>query len=454
MDELPDELVVAILSFLTINEAGRCSLVSQRWKNLWKYFSGFLDFDVYKISPRFVRGFNRDYDGDDRRFLNWVNSVLQLIESTSINGLGIRYPLIRRYSDDMDCWIAFAIEKKVEIFEIDLDYQQEPYTLTSKVFSDESAPNFSCLRDLRLTGIALTNEVMDQFLSNCPLIQNLSLEYIGGLSDLKISQKTPLLKHLAIRSCCSLENFQVVSAMNLVSCRYNGDNKSIIRFERVPPLLFELFLSGLCVNYLLKNPEEHFNYLSQMKKLKLKLQIRHDDQLIEYPPTYFGFHNLTEIELCVEGVKFKNYIRYCSLIKSAPLLRRFAVKLVLWTRDMHSRDGKLAKTYKYESTTSTTERWKHENLKLIEIENYVLCDSGLKLAFYLLDMAVSLEKMMIIINDESFPHMSIPFVSNERLQRRAQDYGARLKPKLPAGSLLQLRSISHWGHEYHMNVLK
>ena len=40
-----DEILVSILSFLTFEEAVRTSVLLHRWKHLWPFFSGSLDFD-------------------------------------------------------------------------------------------------------------------------------------------------------------------------------------------------------------------------------------------------------------------------------------------------------------------------------------------------------------------------------------------------------------------------
>ena len=43
--ELPDDILVPILSVLTLKEEGRTSVLSKRWRYLWTFTTGSLDFD-------------------------------------------------------------------------------------------------------------------------------------------------------------------------------------------------------------------------------------------------------------------------------------------------------------------------------------------------------------------------------------------------------------------------
>ena len=45
MSELPDEMIIAILSKLGIKDAAKTSTLSSRWRYMWTFFSGNLEFE-------------------------------------------------------------------------------------------------------------------------------------------------------------------------------------------------------------------------------------------------------------------------------------------------------------------------------------------------------------------------------------------------------------------------
>ena len=65
ISHLPDEIPVAISSNLSIDEAVRCSVLSNRWKYLWTFFYGYLEFSIcserirYVSEPKFVSRVNQ-----------------------------------------------------------------------------------------------------------------------------------------------------------------------------------------------------------------------------------------------------------------------------------------------------------------------------------------------------------------------------------------------------------
>ena len=81
---MPDELIVSILSFMTLKEAVRTSVLSHRWKQLWPFFTGSLDFDdpdtFWAIADR-----KKKMKGERRKFVKRVNHVLKLHQGSNID---------------------------------------------------------------------------------------------------------------------------------------------------------------------------------------------------------------------------------------------------------------------------------------------------------------------------------------------------------------------------------
>ncbi|XP_059661745.1 uncharacterized protein LOC132307888 [Cornus florida] len=84
-----------------------------------------------------------------------------------------------------------------------------------------SAAGFCSLRALRLVGVNIMGEVLENFLSNCPFLEQLGIVGTTYLVKLKIAGPSLKLKCLEISHCWHLENLEI-SAINLVSFTYWG----------------------------------------------------------------------------------------------------------------------------------------------------------------------------------------------------------------------------------------
>lgn len=77
MDEfskLPDEIVVSIVSLMTLEEAARTSVLSRRWRHIWTFTTGSLDFDnSFLLSLMESRTVENSYEEEKNRFVRWVN---------------------------------------------------------------------------------------------------------------------------------------------------------------------------------------------------------------------------------------------------------------------------------------------------------------------------------------------------------------------------------------------
>lgn len=91
--------------------------------------------------------------------------------------------------------------------------------------------------------VNVNGEVVEFFLSNCPLLQHLSVSESNELSTLKIIGPFPFLKHLEIISCHNLNSFEVCDA-NLVYLKYIGKRLQKFLLKNVPQLT-EICISGL-----------------------------------------------------------------------------------------------------------------------------------------------------------------------------------------------------------------
>ncbi|XP_074271841.1 putative F-box/LRR-repeat protein At3g58880 [Silene latifolia] len=119
ISNLPDELLVLILSFLPTWYGVRTSILSRRWRYLFT-LTDCLYFDDEPFKRR----------GDRRRFENFVYKVLELHKISPIR----KFSLVRRatYSKlHLNAWVKHAIQNGVQEihYHYDVDERELPYDL-------------------------------------------------------------------------------------------------------------------------------------------------------------------------------------------------------------------------------------------------------------------------------------------------------------------------------------
>ncbi|KAH7836013.1 hypothetical protein Vadar_031971 [Vaccinium darrowii] len=90
-------------------EAGRSSMLSHRWRNLWKLTTS-LNFDESETMWKMIRK-----PRESSKYIAWVNQVLKLHFHPSLDEFRVNYFLDGSDSCDIDEWINFAIPKRVKV---------------------------------------------------------------------------------------------------------------------------------------------------------------------------------------------------------------------------------------------------------------------------------------------------------------------------------------------------
>ena len=279
LSDLPDEIIVSILSFLKLKEAARTSVLSRRWGHLWQFTSGSLDFDDSSLQYLRKKSFFKTLPGIDRdRYVSWVNHVLQLHQAHTIDVFKVGFPLKEECNKlDIDNWILFSLRKKVKSLSLDFDpiitgSARGHYTLPTQIPHGYSL-NF--LTNLSLSYVEVTGKVLAYVLSNCPYIEALHVEASNSLVKLKSSRPLLKLKNLEILRCFSLKKIEI-SAINLFSFKYFGD-KIRLRLGDVPNLV-DVSMDGLYACDFVKKCCPISSYLSQLQTIVLKVYVEVSDK--------------------------------------------------------------------------------------------------------------------------------------------------------------------------------
>lgn len=181
--ELPDEILVNILSRLEMKEAARSCVLSPRWRNLWKLFTGSLDFDASDTMRLICYG-EKETHVEALKYRDWVNQVLDSHEGLTLERFGIAFDLGRSCSTSLDKWVDFAIAKRVRRIELNLRTRFDCYRCHYSAYTFPSwlldipfdFPSFDRLTDLCLMSVSITEEDLAYFLSTCLLLEKLSVE--------------------------------------------------------------------------------------------------------------------------------------------------------------------------------------------------------------------------------------------------------------------------------------
>lgn len=232
ISELPDERVITLVSFLPLKEAAATSILSRRWKHVWKSSTS-LNFDVkFGVGKPFLRFCRLEYekmDQESRRYVNWVDSVMETHRAPTIKQFRVCFDIDCRFTTSVNRWIEFAMNKRVHTLQLEFyretreDVYQFPHKILGleresalKLSSDSSGTpsldfcgcniRFNFLKVLHFREVDVTQDVFEYFLSNCPVLERLTLDSAENLVTVRVAGPSFALKYLALINCFGLKS--------------------------------------------------------------------------------------------------------------------------------------------------------------------------------------------------------------------------------------------------------
>ncbi|KAK6133749.1 hypothetical protein DH2020_032460 [Rehmannia glutinosa] len=236
ISQLPDDILLFILSLLPFKEAIATSILS---------------LESTKEDHKIV------LDNERRNYVRWVDHVIASHKGSSIEEFRVFFNLDKAYEKSIDGWLRFALSRKVQKLELNLteaaftrsrkdhEFYTFPYTLMFAVSDSSIDFNFKYLKKLSLNCVNVNGEALEFLLRQCPLLEHLSVSRSLDLTALKIIGPFPSFKRLEIIPCHNLNSVEIRDA-NLVHLTYRGYKIQFL-LENVP-MLVEMFIGGMITN--------------------------------------------------------------------------------------------------------------------------------------------------------------------------------------------------------------
>ena len=241
MSELPNEILISILSRLTLREAVRTSVLSKQWRYVWTYISA-LNFDA-KLNK--LSWFSPP-PGNAYKYRDWVDGVLEKLRGPNIDEFRISYDLDNTYDYIINRWIKFSLSNIVHTIDLNCSYEslsslslrsRRPFVSCRRCYVPDPYMfmKFKFLKSLSLSAVTIDDEAIACFLSNFRLLERLSIHLNVGLRNLEVVGGSLVLRHLEVVKCWNVESVEICDA-NLVSFTYDG-NMSRLFIKNVPRLV-------------------------------------------------------------------------------------------------------------------------------------------------------------------------------------------------------------------------
>ncbi|KAL6636924.1 hypothetical protein ACP70R_024496 [Stipagrostis hirtigluma subsp. patula] len=417
---LPTDILSHILSQLPINDAIRTSVLSKKWKYVWRGHTN-LTFNSATIRKHYFKNSTCDGYGvlSDKEFIARVDKVLHQHCGAGVEHLEVKHRLHNKHADHIDRWVNFAIASKTKELIIDLGgnkislsrtllcgiqrVREEPYDLPSQLFS---ADNGSCLTFLALTSVSLqlpsvfkgflnlknltlvdvsvTDEDVQCMLSRCICVEFLEIAYCRMVTSIQISHPLKQLKHLLVDTCPLLQVIDLNCSP--ITLEYTGT---------MIPLIFASTsrLTNIHIKFLTFHSALYYmvfefpSTLPSLETLTLYCAER-ERTILPRSPFKFTYLRHLRLKLVFTGEKRKtNVLDYAYLLEVAPFMEN--LELLMWMNCRHrpyrEEDGELRNRHPHQ----------HSHLKSVRISGFFGHKDQVELALHILRSSIVLEKMEI-----------------------------------------------------------
>ncbi|KAH9714295.1 F-box/LRR-repeat protein [Citrus sinensis] len=222
ISSLPPFIVHHIMSYLSAKDVAKTSILSKRWSYFRASFP-ILDFDQSDyLGTEFWDGdldildleiYAESYYEQTMKFVEFVNVTLHRFYELKLRMRKFRIFIspnqVKDLSDILDRWILEAVEHRVEDLNVDvLTKKDRLYSLPQTIFYAKSVTTLKLggfkleqpfdsmrlpfLKSLTLHYVHINEQILQKFMSECPLLEELSLFSCWGIKYICISKPLKL----------------------------------------------------------------------------------------------------------------------------------------------------------------------------------------------------------------------------------------------------------------------
>ncbi|CAN0892250.1 Aspartate--tRNA ligase 2, cytoplasmic [Linum grandiflorum] len=394
ISQLPNEVLINIVCRLNLADAIRTSVLSRSWRNLWKSAVSVLDFDasqellaIRQLHPDVAVRTLRE---KRRWYMDWVNGVVtQMQQSCSrLTKFRVSFNLPGKCNSegDIDRWLNFAISKRVESLHLSFDYEMRDFL--NYVFSEECYNHIKTpagmddirnLRSLRLSYVDVQCEILEHFIANCPVLEELVVNWSLRITKLKVvgSSHSPLrLKHLEVRYYLFLESLEIDHAPHLERLIYVGSGcLEEVRIGNCPSLVDMTLDNGFICNQTFRSLP---GCASRLVSLFVKV-----NGLRESFSDFAEHSNLERLTLQVLNGTYSSMLGLISLVNVCPRLH--TLQLFLHTSRISRRLRRRVDVVKV----------RRDSIKVVEVAGFRGYVVEYEFVEYVMEYFVGLERIVI-----------------------------------------------------------
>ncbi|KAF3441851.1 hypothetical protein FNV43_RR15766 [Rhamnella rubrinervis] len=342
LEDLPDEIIVHILSLLPLKDAAATSILSSRWRYFWRFTTSMsldFDFDLTHNHGSYRKFYDVRYYTRSKRksYIDWVNTVVDQ-HLGGIKSLRVCFFLLHEHRIHIDKWIKFAMtSKSLERLELDFSVLAESITHHYRFFHELFSANFVGFKSLKVISfksVSVNGKDVEYFLSNAPLLERLAVHDSPDLVRLRVSGQSLALKYLAIMDCWKLKSVEICEIEVLRMTDYFRLKKNFNRRYPVLPNVKQLHLRLFCDEFRVDGGLGNLRFIIEafpnLEKLVLHapyyLPPRIEDFTLRYRKVPKCPHyRLKEVEILEYSSKYGDIDRVLYLIKNTVGLQRIVI---------------------------------------------------------------------------------------------------------------------------------